>query len=143
MDLNRLKVSVVSLLFQIITSSHLALLRTSESRCLASEYVYTFIISYFKIVIPISCATFCIPTSRVSNGLRRFSAHSKISSFMLCSYSIEDFISGDQLYLALLDLRHAVFRFFCPKAINFFIERKVEARQKLLNQTQPDICRKG
>lgn len=65
------------LLLLITTSSVLAILRTSARRCLASEYVYTFIIFYSKIVIPISLATLFMPMSRVSRGLRRFSAHSK------------------------------------------------------------------
>lgn len=64
-------------LLLITTSSLLAVFRTSERRCLASEYVYTFMITYPKIAIPISRAAPCIPRSSVSSGLRRFSAHSK------------------------------------------------------------------
>ena len=64
-------------LLLITTSSVLAILRTSARRCLASEYVYTFIISYSKIVTPISRATLCMPRSSVSRELRRLSAHSK------------------------------------------------------------------
>ena len=59
-------------LLLMTTSSFLAILRTSARRCLASEYVYPFIIVYSKIEIPISRATLCIPWSSVSNGLRRF-----------------------------------------------------------------------
>jgi hypothetical protein len=36
-----------------------AILRISEKRCLASEYVYTFIV-YSKIVIPMFDATLCM-----------------------------------------------------------------------------------
>ena len=64
-------------LLLITTSSFLAIFRTSERRCLASEYEYTFMTTHSKIWIPISLATLFIPRSRVSKGLRRFSAHSK------------------------------------------------------------------
>jgi hypothetical protein len=47
---------------------------------------------YSKIVIPIPRATFCIPRSRVSSGLRRFSAHSR----KYASYAYIGFESGDR-----------------------------------------------
>ena len=64
-------------LLLITTSSVFAILRTSARRCLASEYVYTSNIFYSIIVMPISCATLCMPRSKVSSGARRLTAHSK------------------------------------------------------------------
>ena len=40
----------------------------------------------------------------------------------------ENLLTGNELYLAFLNLGHATFRFFCPKAINFLIDWQIEAR---------------